>query len=492
LESNKRLYYFFWIILIAIQGVWIYNSGGFYFIDDSSHYNFNRFYLETIGQSTGAWHRVGRVLLFALPAQIGLKGVQIASAILFIFTIYFAYKILKHYNVKYAEWIIPFIGFQPVLFNVSYTSLAELPASFLIVISFYYFIKERPVLTMVYSSLIFTFRTEYFYAAGVFFLIYLFRKNYKVLPLIFIGPVFWYLYTTIVTLNPAQFFHDMTLHTRLLKIDAGVNWYFYLLHSGKIFGFLQIIFFITAIIIMIIQKETGKYWIPAVFALSGIILQTLLALKDLNLTCSIGQLRYVAVIGPMIGIVSVFGFSTIIEKIKNKYIFILLSVLVLAVMYIFGPYSTPWHSRFKVMDISDEISEIVKSKYPDYVILTHLHQVANSLDEPSTGGKYYHYLSMTNINKYDKTVIVWCKDLEGSAFIDENVTLDKITSYPGIRLLKEYKDLVNNSYSAPVYSWRKEGDDYKISRDIIDYMVHDQTTWENIDIRVFIKNPNNK
>jgi hypothetical protein len=45
--------------------------------------------------STGVWHRMGRVLLFAIPAQLGLKGVQIVPALLFIATIFTAYKILK-------------------------------------------------------------------------------------------------------------------------------------------------------------------------------------------------------------------------------------------------------------------------------------------------------------------------------------------------------------------------------------------------------------
>ena len=94
---------------------------------------------------------------------------------------------------------------------------------------------------------------------------------------------------------------------------------------------------------------------------------------------------------------------------------------------------------------------------------------------------------MTTLNQYQKSIIVWCRDLEGSAFIEDNVTLDKITSFPGVRLLKEYKDTVNNCYAAPIYRFRKEGDEYKTSRKFIDYMVHDQTTWEIIDIKVFVK-----
>ncbi|MFI5211423.1 MAG: hypothetical protein ACHQIH_00955, partial [Ignavibacteria bacterium] len=258
MDSKVRTY-LFWIILLAVQAVWIMNSDGFYFIDDSSHFNYNRHYLDSFGQSTGAWHRMGRVLLFAIPAQLGLKGVQIASAFLFIVTIFTAYKILKAKDVKYAEWIIPIIGFQPVLFNISYTSLAELPAGFLILLSYYFFIKEKPASAMIVSSLIFIFRTEYYYVSGLYFLIIVYRKNWKVLPWFIIGPLLWYLYTTIISLDPAQFFHEMTLHSRLLKIDVGVDWYYYLLHSAKIYGFLQALFFLTGAIALLFKKQFKEY-----------------------------------------------------------------------------------------------------------------------------------------------------------------------------------------------------------------------------------------
>jgi len=487
LTANKKLFYIFWLLLVTIQVVWIFNSGGYYFIDDGSHFNYSRHFIEQITHSTGAWHRMGRVILFALPAQFGLKGVQYFSAFIFLLTIFFSYKILRYYNVKYAEWIIPLIGFQPVLFNVSYTSLAELPAGFLIVLAFYFFIKDKPVQTMIASSLVFLFRTEYFYAAGIYFLIYAYRKNYKVLLYMLIGPVMWYFYTTIITLNPTQFFYDMTLHARLLKIDAGVDWYFYSLHSAKIFGFVQMLFFIIAIIIMGFKKKLNIYWIPIITAVAGIAVQTLLALKGLNLTCSIGQLRYVAVIGPMIGIVAAYGLSSIFDAVKNKIVFAIVSIIMFALMYILGPYSTPWHNKFKIDQVSEQIVNEAMANHPDYFILSNLHQVANAMDEPEIGGEKFKLLNMTTLNNHQKCIIVWCRDLEDSPFVEDNVSLDKITTYPGVQLLKEFKDTVNNCYAAPIYKFRKEGEEHKTSRKFIDYLVHDQTTWEIIDIKVFIK-----
>lgn len=483
-KTNK---YIFWAVLIAVQAVWIINSDGFYFIDDSSHYNYNRHFLDSFAQSTGAWHRMGRVLLFALPAQFGLKGVQIVSAVIFILTIYTAYRILKLKNVPYAEWVIPVIGFQPVLFNISYSALAELPAGFLIILSFYYYLKDNPKAALLTSSLVFIFRTEYSYVCAVYFLIYAYRKNFKVLYIVAAGPVLWYLYTTIITLNPTQFFYDMTLHSRLLKIDAGVDWYYYLLHSPKIFGFIQAAFFISALIIIFLKKALKDYWLLVLFFFGGIAVQTLLALKGLNLTCSIGQLRYVGVVGPAFGIIAAAGLGYFYSRLNGKFYPAFLSLLILFIMFITGPFSTPYHNKFEIEKVSEDIVDLVNSSYPNSMIITNMHQVANALDESQTGGKIFTLLSQKNLNNSKDAIVVWCSYLEGSPFVDDDVTLKEIEAIPGIVKVKEYSGTVNNCVFAPVYMYRKEGDEYKWSREFIDYMVADQTTWENIDIRVYLK-----
>lgn len=486
MENNTRKY-IFWVALIVVQAIWIFNSDGFYFIDDSSHFNYNRHYFDSYTQSIGAWHRMGRVLLFALPAQLGLKGVQIASALIFALTIYVSYKILKEKNIPYAEWVIPIIGFQPVLFNISYTSLAELPAAFLIILSFYYYLKDKPKLVLITSSLVFIFRTEYSFVCALYFLIYAYRKDFKVLPLALAGPVLWYLYTTAITLNPVQFFYDMTLHSRLLKIDVGVDWYYYLLHSPKIFGFIQALFFAAGAVMVLLKKELKTYGLLVLIFFGGIAVQTLLALKGLNLTCSIGQLRYVAVVGPAFGTIAALAAGYFFAKIKKPLPNVILSAVLLLLMFIPGPYSTPFHNKFEIEKVSEDIVKFSEDKYPDLKLITNMHQVANALDESQTGGRKFTLLSQTNLDKTPSALIIWCSYLEGSPFVEDDVTLKEIESIPGIKQVKDYKDTVNNCTSIPIYKYRKEGDEYKTSRDLIDYLIADQTTWETIDIRVFLK-----
>nr|HMT11748.1 hypothetical protein [Ignavibacteria bacterium] len=213
----------------------------------------------------------------------------------------------------------------------------------------------------------------------------------------------------------------------------------------------------------------------------------LLALKGLNLTCSIGQLRYVAVVGPAFGIVAALAGGYFFAKIRNPILNVVLSVVLLLLMFLPGPYSTPFHNKFEIEKVSEDIVRYSRDKYPDLKIITNMHQVANALDESQTGGNTFTLLSQTNLDKTPKALIVWCSYLEGSPFVEDDVTLKEIESIPGIKQVKDYKDTVNNCTSIPVYQFRKEGDEHKTSRDLIDYLIADQTTWETIDIRVFLK-----
>lgn len=484
--KNRSL--LFLLIIAAVQIYWIINSDGFYFIDDSCHFNFNRHYLESYDYSTGAWHRLGRVLLFALPSQLGLKGVQIFSALIFLATIFFSYKILLEKKIKFAAWILPAIAFQPVLFNISYTALAEVPAACLIVMSFYFFITEKKALTLITASLIFIFRTEYFYVAGIYFLIHAFRKEFKLLPLVLLGPVSWYLYTTIISGNPSLFFYDMTIHSRLPKINEGIEWKYYFWHASMVYGYVQVIFFFAGFVVVMLQRKFKEHSLIISFILIGLVIQTLFALKGLNLTCSVGQFRYIAVVGPLVGIISVVGMNYLFEKIHNVFFNIIATHLLLSFMFFLGPFATPFHNKFKVEERSEEIVQFTKTNYPGYKIISNMHQLANAMDEPvAPCGEDYLILSKSNLQKTSKALIVWNKDIEGTPFMEDNVSLSYLESQPSFRLIKEYKDTVNNFTSIPLYSFNKEDGEHERRREFIEYYIKEQTTWEIIHIKVFVK-----
>jgi hypothetical protein len=485
-DESKTRYYIFILISIFVQAVWIINSDGFYYIDDSCHFNYNVHFLSTIEYSVGFWHRLGRVLLFFIPSQFGLKGVQIFSSLIFTLTYLLSYKILKIKKVKYAEWIIPVIAFQPVLFNISYTVLAELPAGFLFILSYYFFLKDRPYAAMISASAIFLFRTELYFITGIYFLIYLFRKKYFVLPFIIAGPLFWYLMSFFITDNALVFFDNLRLHNKLPRVTEGVQWYHYFIKSPKIFGVFQTVGFMAGLWLLFRNKLIKDYYIPLIFVFGGIIINTLLALEGFNISCSTGQLRYVATVGPAFGLISVLGFEYFFGRFgRKKYVYILLFILIILLMFITGPFSTPFHKKYEIEKFAERIAELQKKQYPDYVVISAIHQIANAMEEPATGNDKFRTMSRENIEKYPKAIIVWEKYLETSPFGGEPVFLKYIEELPNVRLLDSVNTLTVRDDDTPLY---KIFNGYNALLDnTIQYFISEQNTWEHLVVKIYIK-----
>ncbi len=486
MEKNKnlRLIIFYFLVILSLF-IWIINSDGFYYIDDRCHFNFNRHFLDSPESSINAWSRVGRVLLFFLPAQLGLRGVQIFGALIFIFSIHIAYLILKSKNIKYAEWIIPIMGFQPLLFNISYTVLAEVPAMMLITLSYYFYLKNRPYLCIITSSMIFTFRTELFFVCGIFILIYLFKRNWKVLPFCLAGPILWFLLAWIFTGNIKAFFNEMTLHLNLPRTSEGIKWYHYIIMIPKSFGILQSFTFIIAIISLIISKKIKEYSLLLIFFVLGITVYTLASLEGLSTTCSVGQLRYIGTLGSCFGIVSTVGFSIILDRIKNKILMLPFVIFSLIIMFILGPFSTPFHVKHESTKISEYIKQLRDEKYPDYYILTEMEDMANVLDEHKSKGKIFKPLTKKNLKELDKYLVVWNRYYEGTPFGEYDASLPYLENMKELELIYSIDTVINHDWDFPIEKYRQMLPDFL--KDFIAYMMQEQNCWEDLSIKVFKK-----
>jgi hypothetical protein len=108
------------------------------------------------------------------------------------------------------------------------------------------------------------------------------------------------------------------------------------------------------------------------------------------------------------------------------------------------------------------------------------------MDEAASGEKNFQKLTVSNLNKYDKALIVWDRDLESSPFVDENVTLNKIKENQKTKFLFERIDTVDHDHDVPLHSFYKYESEFR--RKAYEYLTHDQYCWENFEIKVFVKN----
>jgi hypothetical protein len=73
--------------------------------------------------------------------------------------------------------------------------------------------------------------------------------------------------------------------------------------------------------------------------------------------------------------------------------------------------------------------------------------------------------------------------------VEQNLSLKEIESMENLKLIREYqKEAIDNCMSIPLYRLRQNTESEFI-REFIDYMIADQTSWEEINIKIFQKSP---
>lgn len=485
IKNKYRNFYILLSSLIVVQIIWLIFSPGFYFIDDGCHYVYNRHFYIMPDMIISSWARLGRVILYALPAQINYRAVQIFASIIFDLTAIFGFKILELKKIPHPEWALLTIGFQPVLFSLSYTALAELPTAFLIVLSYYLFIKEKYSGAVIVSSLVFLFRTEYFFVCGLFVIVLLFRKKWYTILLALIGPLLWYLTVLIISRSYSEFFGIFTLHSRLPRISSGIDWYYYIISAPKIYGIINTLFFIIAIIILIYKKNIIDLVLPLLIFVGGIAGHTLAALNTFNATCSVGQIRYVSVVGPMFGLFSAIGIGYMFNSINKKSLKFFSFIAIILLLFVSGPFLTPFHSKYEIDKICEDIAAIRNQNFPDYPVMTDLYQMSVVMDMPYKDYKDFHKMKKSTFKALDKAFIIWEYYLDGTPFTDSDLMLRDLESDTTAKMIDSIHVYADHGNDFPVFRlFRFESEP---SQKIMKYLTGEQNAFENTYIKIFVK-----
>ena len=176
------------LVLLTFQIYLISSSNGFYYIDEGAHFMDDYAALRDPSVSIGVWQRFGSIWFFTLPAQFGHVTVKVFASITFLLIIFVAYKIAELEEIPYKEWIIVLAGFQPVFLDISFTCLAELPATLFLVLAYYLYRTSRWKLSLTVASAVFLCRYEMSILAIMIFFVALYRRKYATLPFVLLGP----------------------------------------------------------------------------------------------------------------------------------------------------------------------------------------------------------------------------------------------------------------------------------------------------------------
>ena len=434
---KKPLLLFFLTVVAVIESIWVLKSDGFYYIDELSHYLYSRFVLQALPITVQTWHRPIPQWLFALPAQLGHTFTMFFAAALFICLLFLMYRIALLHGIKHAEWIVILVGLQPILFDLSYACMTEMPAAFMISLSYYYHLKGKHGWSLVLASAVILCRSEMYLFAGLMFLLYAYKREWNILPLVLVGPLLWIGSTTLISGNILTFFKEWKHFTDIGKFIPGASLTHYIANLHTTFGYAQAFLFAAGVIFITRAKRSAEFGIIYAAIAITLLFHTIAGAEIFHWTGSIGELRYVTVIGPLFGIVSLYGMSEILEKVKSPIGQFAFSVLIFGGVVFHCTVTTHPRMWANYNRVVIALTKEMRSDYPDLTVLSNNCLVAYIMDVSPAGGKHYALFNKETLKKFPECLIFWDPFSSNSIFYQTELTKEMMLADTTITVLKK-------------------------------------------------------
>lgn len=162
-DLDKIFEKYFWLI-IPIFAVIYYivskSSSGFYQDDEMGHYLNMRDFWTHPGAILGNWPKTGYKLIMVLPSLMGYQGVLFFNSLIASVTVYMTYVLLREYKIKYAFFGALLLALQPLYFDLSFRSYAEIFSGLLFLFVIYFYKKDKLFISGLILGYIFTVRQE--------------------------------------------------------------------------------------------------------------------------------------------------------------------------------------------------------------------------------------------------------------------------------------------------------------------------------------------
>jgi hypothetical protein len=308
----------------------------------------------------------------------------------------------------------------------------------MITLSYFYHLKGKYGWSLVLASLVILCRTEMIIFAGLMFLLYAYKREWKILPLIIVGPLLWIGSTTLISGDIMTFFREWIHFTNLGKFIPGVSLTHHMENLHTTYGYAQVILFIAGAIFIARAKRSADFGILYAAIAMTILFHTIAGAEIFHWTGSIGELRYITVVGPFVGIISVYGMSEILERMKSSAVRFAFSILVFGVVVFNCTLATHprlWANYNKVVI---EMTKELRTKYPDLTVLSNNPIVAYLMDVSPAGGSQYALFNKVTLKKYPECIILWDPFSSNSIFYQTEVTKEMMLQDTTVKVLEKY------------------------------------------------------
>ena len=302
---------------VAFTGLYFglsYLSEGYFQDDEVGHFvTAYEFWKDPFSIFT-YWSRPGFKILYVIPALFGIKGVHLIASLIAGGTAYLASLLAKEYGVQNRILALVLCGFQPLFYQISFRTYAEIAGAFLLVLMLVFYNRKQFVFSAIVSSYLFSVRQELVILSLLLGVAFLWRREW--LAFVWLGwtPVLLHMIGWFNTGDPLW-----VVNTYL---GGGENsgfskpgFFQYVVMATPIFGTTVVALLLVGLFGMFFQPKQHwkthleKYHALYVSLFAVLLMNSILASETLNISSGQGIWRHILTVSPVVAVLATMGFN---------------------------------------------------------------------------------------------------------------------------------------------------------------------------------------
>ncbi len=343
---------YFWLVIpvFTIIYFWLSNiSVGFYQDDEIAQFlNAVKFKVDAFS-ILGNNPKPGWKIFLVLPAMIDFKAVLVFNALIASLTVFFTFKLLKEYDVKYAYFGAFLLAVQPLFFDLSFRTYSEIFTALLIVIFLILYKRDYLLLSSLLIGYVFTIRQEIAVFIVVLFVIMIYKK--KIIPALAVGvfPVVYNLLGLLKTGDPLFVLTEMKTVAALTYNSQGIFHYFkvYIFIVGPI----TLLLFLQGFFGFFANTKNYRAYLEK-YLLFYVLFITVFAVQMYTMMSNgpnPGNWRYLLHISPIAVFFATVGLNNLADKEFKKLHFVITGFIFFATFAFLSKES----DGFKLLEVND-------------------------------------------------------------------------------------------------------------------------------------------
>ena len=371
--SKQSFFYICWGListLFIVIALYFDGTGGNG--DSVFHYLYARYAWEDYSLFFNHWAKPLFTMVSSPFAQFGFTGIKIFNVLASSFSVLFAYKIAKIFNLKYAHLIFIPLFAAPLFFRVMFSGLTEPFSAFLLTAFILLWLTNNRNWAIILISFVPFVRSEGLILLGVILVYLVWTKNWRYTPLLFVGHL-------IISLLGLAYYNDILWvfnkipYAKLSSVYGDGNWthfinqlYFCL---GPITYLLLIIGLLKIVSELFLTNRKTAYFNERLFLVYGIFLAFFVSHTTfwvLGIFNSMGLNRVFVTVFPLIGIISIEGLDWLTKLLPHRTEKTVVSILLL-ITIVFTCLHNPASIDFKNDLNLDAGQKLVKKEIVPYL-----------------------------------------------------------------------------------------------------------------------------